>query len=396
MTRTGKERMVEIELLRAIAFMGVVFQHTVAHYGYLKEIRLADGALLALLVVLSKFAVPVFIFITGMVLFYNYDGTLNYRSFMTKRLKDIGAPFLLWSIFYMILNHALPHADLPGILAAGERLITGKSSYHLWYVFMMIQFYLLFPLLRRAVMGFTHRLRPGIRPLVVVIAGAVYIGLMPLIGIISGVFSKADIPVITPLFTTYADRNVIYYLFYFLLGAAAGMNVPKWQMWVKRGQLLYGSVFLVMTTYFFYYLINGFQKPEGIRINFEGIALLQPLMAIYLISSIFVLYRAAMALKAGAPPLLLRILSRFSLLSYGAYLMHAWVLRLAYDLEGGLVGGASVAVRAAVAFVLCLVMCFIFTWILGRLPFGKWLVGVRIGRTIKRDTAVPGESGISA
>ncbi|MNH93538.1 O-acetyltransferase WecH [compost metagenome] len=378
MTRLAKERILEIELLRGIAFAGVVFQHAVAHYGYLKDIGLADGALLALLVILSKFAVPVFIFITGMVLFYNYDGQLNYRSFLGKRIKDIGAPFFIWSVFYMFLNHALPGAGLHEVLAAGERLITGKSSYHLWYVFMMIQFYLLFPMFRQWVRGVSDRLHPSVRPWVVAAAGAAYIGLMPLIGIIAGLFSAADIPVLTPLFTTYADRNVLYYLFYFLLGAAAGMNTSRWQLWVRQGQCLYWPVFIGFTAYFFYRLVNGFENADGLHINFNGVALLQPLMVIFLTSSIFVLYRIAMALKTSGNPILLRMLTRISVLSYGAYLMHAGVLRLAYALEGSLFAEWSIAFRTIIAFLLCLVMCCLLTWLLARLPFGKWVVGVHI------------------
>lgn len=396
MIRIAKERILEIELLRGIAFAGVVFQHAVAHYGYLKEIGLADGVLLALLVILSKFAVPVFIFITGMVLFYNYDGELNYRSFLLKRLKDIGAPFFIWSIFYMFLNHAFPHLRLEEILAAGERLITGKSSYHLWYVFMMIQFYLLFPLFRKWVRGGSQRLRPRVRPWVAAAAGAAYIGLMPLIGIIAGMFSAADIPVLTPLFTTYADRNVLYYLFYFLLGAAAGLNVPRWQQWVRQGQFLYWPVFIGFTAYFFYRLVNGFIGTEGLHINFNGVALLQPLMVIFLTSSIFVLYRIAMALKTGAHPLLLRMLSGISVLSYGAYLMHAAVLRLAYALEGSLFAGWSMTLRTLIAFILCMMMCCLFTWLLARLPFGKWVVGIHIPQRSRTGQQAEQKPGITS
>ncbi|WP_433945723.1 acyltransferase [Paenibacillus sp. SN-8-1] len=396
MTRISKERILEIELLRGIAFAGVVFQHAVAHYGYLKETGLADGALLALLVILSKFAVPVFIFITGMVLFYNYDGQLNYLSFLGKRIKDIGAPFFIWSVFYMFLNHALPGAKLHEVLAAGERLITGKSSFHLWYVFMMVQFYLLFPLFRYVVRGISDRLRPSVRPWVVAAAGAAYIGLMPLIGMIGGLFTAADISVLTPLFTNYADRNVLYYLFYFLLGAAAGMNVTRWQLWVRKGQRLYWPVFIGFTAYFFYRLVNGFQREDGLHINFNGVALLQPLMVVFLTSSIFVLYRIAMAMKTSGNPLLLRMLTRVSVLSYGAYLMHAGVLRIAYTLEGSLFAEWSITLRTLIAFILCMVMCSLFTWILAKLPFGKWVVGVHFQRAAKTGQQAVRKPGVTS
>ena len=84
-----KERIAEIESLRGIAFAAVVLQHSIAHFSLVPEAGLEDGVLLAILLMVSKFAVPLFIFITGMVLFYNTGEQLKYGRFMQKRLTDV-------------------------------------------------------------------------------------------------------------------------------------------------------------------------------------------------------------------------------------------------------------------------------------------------------------------
>ena len=69
-----KERIPEIERLRGIAFLAVVLRHSIAHYSVAPGMTTGDGLMMAVLLMATKFAVPVFIFITGMVLFYNDKG----------------------------------------------------------------------------------------------------------------------------------------------------------------------------------------------------------------------------------------------------------------------------------------------------------------------------------
>ncbi|MBP2000583.1 surface polysaccharide O-acyltransferase-like enzyme [Paenibacillus shirakamiensis] len=368
-------RIKEIEVLRGLAFAAVVFQHTMAHYGADPAIRLGDGVLLALLVLLSKFAVPVFIFITGVLMFYNYQDEMKYGKFYAKRAKDIGVPFLLWSIFYITLNHAWEGNNLQGILSNLEMIITGKSSYHLWYVFMIIQFYLLFPLFRKLVLSVFKRLSARWRTVAVIGSGIAYTALLPFIFTIMPGFERANIPGITALFTIYADRNALYYLFYFVLGAAAGLHIEHWRNVVKQTQFLYGTVFTVYLGWFLYHIVEGFQTGDGIVIQFEGLALLRPAMAIFLTSSILVYYRLAMYLSTVEDRFWVRCISGMGMLSYGAYLMHAGVLRLSFAMEGWWLVEWSVTIRTLVAFLLCVLMCCLFTWLLALLLFGKWVVG---------------------
>lgn len=92
-----------------------------------------------------------FVFITGLVLFYNYDGDVHYGVFVRKRFKDIVLPYLPWAVWYAIVFQHLNLTNAGSLSKLALMLVTGKASYHLWYIVMIVQFYLLFPLLQRIV-----------------------------------------------------------------------------------------------------------------------------------------------------------------------------------------------------------------------------------------------------
>lgn len=209
-----KERIAEIESLRGIAFAAVVLQHSIAHYSVVPEAGLEDGVLLAILLMLSKFAVPLFIFITGMVLFYNTGDKLYYGRFMQKRLTDVIVPYVIWSLIYFTLTprgwNGFGWQDIPDL---GLKLITGKTTSHFWYIIMLIQFYLLFPVFLRAIRYVYNRYEAKGRIIALLISGAVYLVLADQLRNIARFMEWLNVPVLTDAFTTYADRNFLYFFF---------------------------------------------------------------------------------------------------------------------------------------------------------------------------------------
>ncbi|MFK4435127.1 acyltransferase [Paenibacillus sp. RC21] len=372
-----KERISEVALLRGLAFAAVVLQHSVAHYAVAQGARIQDGVLMTLLLLCSKFAVPVFVFITGMVLFYNYDGALKYGTFLRKRFMDIIVPYIIWSLLYELGNQLVQSGGQLHPLDFFQKLLNGKSSYHLWYIVMIIQCYVLFPVFRYAVRRLSAVLPSTWRPAALAGVGVLYIMLMFAVGPMYRLMDGLQLPVVTSWFTIYADRNVIYFFFYFVLGAAAGMNVRRWNAWVTKAQIIYWPLFIVITGYLLYEMIGLFQTPRGTVLSFNYLSLLRPVMAVYCVTSIFVAYRVAtwIAHKGGRVAGLLTAIGK---LSYGAYLMHAFMLRVTYSFDEALFADWSLILRTLASFVLCMVFSVAGTWLLARLSLGKWIVGLRI------------------
>jgi len=370
-----KERIAEIESLRGIAFAAVVLQHSIAHFSLVPESGLEDGVLLAILLMASKFAVPLFIFITGMVLFYNTGEQLKYGRFMQKRLTDVITPYVVWSLVYFTLTPqgwaGFGWNDLPGL---GLKLLTGKTTSHFWYIIMLIQFYLLFPLFLKAVRYVYNRYDSRGRLIAVLVTGALYLVLADQLGNIARVMERLNIPVLTDAFTIYADRNFLYFFFYFVLGAAAGLSVESWNLWIYRLRWIYWTVFITMGLRFTYLLMLEFQKPEGIQITFYTVSLIRPDMALFLIASIMVMYQLAGKLHNYWA---LGWLGWIGSVSYGGYLMHMLMLRYSYipDEQFYVAWGVNPTIRMVLTWLLALALSCVLTWCISRVSWGKWIVG---------------------
>lgn len=100
----------------------------------------------------SIFAVPSFLFLCSLVLFYNYSNNERLSSwiagFYKKRLLYILLPYILWSFIYFIFrNLSAPQRIIGDLPLYFDRLLTGTNHTHLYYFTIIIQLYLLFPLL---------------------------------------------------------------------------------------------------------------------------------------------------------------------------------------------------------------------------------------------------------
>lgn len=148
-----KELIHELNILRGISILAVLMVHaTSAAMASMKDSSLYGGYVF--LNTFSLFCVPSFIFLTGFVLFYNYyDKPLTWdtvKQFFGKRLMAIVIPYFVISVGYFSLKYGLYYSDLDAselLRKLGNYLLYGKAYAHLYYVIIIIQFYVLFPLL---------------------------------------------------------------------------------------------------------------------------------------------------------------------------------------------------------------------------------------------------------
>ncbi|MBF4608307.1 acyltransferase [Curtobacterium sp. VKM Ac-1393] len=146
-TAEGKPRhLYEVDVLRILTFACVIGVHTTSHTAASDDVGL--NALLALL----HFTRLVFFSLTAFVLVYSY--TLRPRpmaQFWPKRFLLVGVPYLAWSFVYVgseWLLSATRRGDVPDLvrtLATG--IATGTSKYHLYFLLVTMQVYLLLPVI---------------------------------------------------------------------------------------------------------------------------------------------------------------------------------------------------------------------------------------------------------
>lgn len=142
-----------ISNLRLIALYAVIVLHCssppLAAYG---KILLSDWWQADFFNAITRFAVPVFVMITGALLL-NREYELG--DFLKKRLMRVVIPFLFWSLVYIWYSWYNEEITLNGDILNDMKIVlhllkTG-SSYHLWYVYMLIGLYFFIPVIGKFV-----------------------------------------------------------------------------------------------------------------------------------------------------------------------------------------------------------------------------------------------------
>lgn len=140
----------ELEKLRGIAILAVVLIHATApatvHYpiGTLKY--LFYNAINSVV----QFSVPLFLFISSVILSYKLKNKPEpVLNFYWKRLKGAVIPYVLWSFSYALLKSWLNGniTEFLWLIKRGTELWTGTAFYHLYFFLIIIQLYLVLPVL---------------------------------------------------------------------------------------------------------------------------------------------------------------------------------------------------------------------------------------------------------
>src|SRR5258708_1395481 len=106
----SKGKIVEFELFRSFAIVAVVMIHSTSQGVGLLNSESKIHIILNFLNKISLYAVPCFIFMSGVVLFYNYYAKWQFKDIMpfyAKRLKFIVVPYVVVSLFYYLFNQRL-------------------------------------------------------------------------------------------------------------------------------------------------------------------------------------------------------------------------------------------------------------------------------------------------
>lgn len=137
----------EIEYLRGFAALAVIAVHSSMNFTLLPAVNLL-GLLNVFVYITAHFAVPVFIFISGWVLALRYSGAYSVPDYYRRRARTILPPYLVFSGLFLLVpvEGAIRFAGVPDPGAVAGALLMGTAAYHLWFFVLIIQLYLLYPL----------------------------------------------------------------------------------------------------------------------------------------------------------------------------------------------------------------------------------------------------------
>jgi probable poly-beta-1,6-N-acetyl-D-glucosamine export protein len=140
--RAPSDRSIALDVLRGAGALSVIVLHASA--GPLTEESALGHASWMLLVpnVTARFAVPVFMILSGMGLTLSARRDEDYPRFLWRRLSKILPAYVAWSLIYA---WAFPNHESMSLRTLVADLITGQASHHLYFVPAIVRLYLLYP-----------------------------------------------------------------------------------------------------------------------------------------------------------------------------------------------------------------------------------------------------------
>jgi len=382
-----KERVAEWDVMRGIAFLAIVLQHSIGQFANRKDTSLFDAYTLAGILHLIKFGVPAFVMLTGAVLVYNYYGKLKYATFIRKRFIDILIPYFLWTAIYYIYIFPAKSINIEWLKEVGQQVLVPTQGYHFWFILMIFQFYLLFPLFLKGITWAKNKRDQNdtwtLDPLLV-FTGLGYMFLM-WVSYKYLPYHASSYPSFLQYLITNRNSNFLFYSFYFIFGAVIAIELERWREIIK-GSFRWNMILVIVAYVWVGYELfigTGYSLP----INLNWSTTLKPSMFILVFSELIALYMIGMKVtqKNHWINILTSWLGKYS---YGGYLVHALVLGElmkfmdAFQMMYPALNQHYVLVTF-VAFVIVSAVSTLTCFMLSKIPFGRYLTGPT-GSTEKR------------
>ncbi|WP_455810028.1 acyltransferase [Clostridium butyricum] len=354
-----KERLLELDVMRGIAFLFIVLQHTIGGFSYRDDISFNNFIVSKFIYIGAETGVELFIFLTAASLIYTYINKFDIKDFYIKKLKFLVLPFVIWSIIIMINNGQT--LNVQSILV----IFTGDAQYHLWYMGMILRIYLYFPI----ILWSTKKvLKQNIY-----IKSGVFILLAYLYSYVLNHYGIAGF-VIDHLFKNPSDLekklvniSPIFYYFYFVIGVYAICNYKKFKEKVLKFKYLISVVYIITFGFYFYIAVT-----ERYSLGFPVLKSSIEMSILYRTMSILFFYLVS-CIIAEKFSIMLNILTVISRYSFPAYLIHVMILN---RLTLYVATGPHIIYYLRYFFMVSSISIAI-SWLINYIPYSEYIIGVR-------------------
>jgi peptidoglycan/LPS O-acetylase OafA/YrhL len=362
----------QIDLVRLLAFTAVIAVHSL-DFTQTNASQLAAGTLMLL-----QFGRAVFFALTGFVLVHaTWERPLDTPSFWRRRFPYVLVPYLAWSVIYYvfgILTSSWPPFSWSAFYGHVEY---GDAGYHLYFLLVTLQLYLVFPLVLRFVRATRHRawLVLGI------------VGLADLVWQAMLQYGQAPANWVG-WFWIHGYELLPTYAIYVLVGCYAALHLDRVNDVVRRrgGWLVAAGAAGLVVGEAVYAVQLGGQAPRVAG------GPLQPAMIVVSLGVLVLLYVACTRwADRGAPRR--GLVAWGSDLSFGIYLAHPFVLTIL--LMNGLASDdrhVPALVAAVIAFVLTAVGATVASILARRTSLSLALTGRRRRRPAEQPSSVTAQA----
>ncbi len=350
-----KKEIASIYFVRLFAMLMVVLVHVTAQFSHLFDINSFQHRAYHFINNFVRVEAGMFVMLMGIVFFYNYrDRPFTkdvFLSYWKKRVVFILIPYVIWSLIYEVEgwyyeDRVLMWRDI------GERLLNGESKYQLYFIFIVVQFYIVFPILMIIVRRFSFLKK--------------YLWLIGLLIEIAYLKSSFRANVVqVPFFLNLISP--------FLLGGWIGLHYEEIVKKLIKWKMVVFCLVFVLTgfTYVWIRYENAFKNPIDISIDLYEIIRI----AFLFFGSLFFFYFAEYLVKKTSDKTMHRIRS-VAYYSFGYYLMHPLVLFQVTELLPTKETPLPWHITIFVQYVLTIVLCYLIIWLFHRfVPFASFLFG---------------------
>lgn len=356
-----RKRIGELEILRAVAAFAVVMIHVTASPLATLPTTNRSFFLYSLINQWSRFSIPAFVLITGIVLFHTYGrrAEFNAREFYTKRLQAIAIPYLLWSLFYLIWRARVEGnwAQLPQNLASS--LVRGNAMYQLYFIVLILQYYALFPLIR--LIGRSRWLLPTT-------AAALLIQFILMWDTYHGLFTQQiTLPWLVDLLK-WRDRLFPWWIGYFMTGTLIAAYLEHFLAAARRYLWPVVGTAAALFAWMMVEYMQTVVRP-GVSVGFAASGF-RPSAYLYSLAVILALL-AVGGWVLRHRSIVERVLLEYGKHSFGIFLVHPFLL----DLTVRLLGSMTPMQYLAVVSPVVLVGSYLFSRVVSAIPRGHWVVG---------------------
>ena len=311
----------ELDYLRAFAILAVISIHTTANFTRIENLNLL--AITNIIIdVFSHFAVPIFVIISGIALSFNYYKNVNYKKFYLRRFKSIIPQYIIFSSIYLMFRIFVEHSKL-SILFVIYSFFSGSAMYHLWFIIMILQFYLFYPLLIKIYEYFEKRNRINI---IMFLSLAVQVVFNIIILVIEDYLGSSTIEIIIG---DIIKRTIfISYIFYFTIGIIIGRNLSFYRKYLIniKNKTIFSIIIisLLIISLFWIYGILIYGNFYSIANTFFTIP--RAIEIFFYLSVFILLWKISTTTGALSNNRIRYLLKDYGKLSFGIYLIHVLIL----------------------------------------------------------------------
>ena len=354
----------ELDVVRPVASLLVILTHAMQMFAP------AGSVFYGAILLESQASRHIFFFVSALVLMYQARGRARGRAwpFWGRRFATVIVPFIIWTAVYVLLAFTGLRGDtipsmtgtpLHMLQTAGIQLITGTG--HLYFVIVLVQFYLVFPLLAwvldRAARWHLAIIGVSLAVQLVLTIALHYLHMNSLI------WQDID-----------ATREITSYGFYLVAGAVTGAHLPAIRSWVWRHRRAVGGAAIAVTAgaeVFYVLTVHAGESPGRASDPFSP-----EFIASYLAAIALLWLAGAWWAAWRRDGRLSRFVRAASDHSFGVYLSHVVFLDLlaTYGL-GRLDRQLPWAVVVLIAVAVTWIGASLFTVAMARTPVSRWVTG---------------------